>query len=338
MVFLTLLSITLVVLGTSTWAQEIITRDLVGEFVLESGTLPICASRFYSHYPFDLESNENLNVNFGFYINNTQVSCSSKRGAGLMRVPASFEMFGASSSSIGTVLTTSKPHDCTLRSFPRSNGTHSGSEVTGNISISVTGVIPRKQITVKGISLSPKKRYFIATASNGYCIYSAPTLKRIDIRGSYNLVRSPLLKKPPSYCKSSLEIRGIPGEVNASQLLFNGRPDPCLKGTSSFVQVINITFPIVTKMVQNAIPYYALSHSSISCGKNEILAGAAAISADASLANLVTIKGARYFGMVDLGPRESNTSTLENMRVCLYTSYTGQSNSVWTWLRDLFGW
>ncbi len=334
----------LLVFVPNSLAEQVITRDLVGDFNLEAGSTALCSPSVFPYYLTHgaKGDSQSIGIDFGFFNNGTNTFCSPSDGLILVRRPASTEVFGAAASSIGSVITSSKPYLCRSRRYPRVttpfNGTFPQPEFLGNTSFTLTGAIPMKPVTVKGVKLTPQKRYFIATSNKGYCIYSASTLKRIDVRGKYNLVRSPLLKTPPSYCKSSLEIRGVAGEVNSTEMLFDGRPDACLKGTLSFIQEVNITFPAVSKLVQRGIPYYGYSNSPLFCGKNLIYAGAAEISVDASLANVASVRGARYFGMIDTGPRDNYTGILDNLRVCLYTTYNGKSNSIWTWIGSLLGW
>ncbi len=332
---------------------SIIDRDFFGSFTLERGSLPFCLKELTTFASFrNYSSLHSVLFTDGRELLHSRksASCTSSSGYGpprfgaskLVRAPASKQFFGDAASALGDVYSQDEGYKCTIENLPPEITMEPSPEITmepspgitmepspepsvpeNHSDVKFTAALPTRPTVVKGLRLSPEKRYIFVENPFGYCIYSAQSLKRLQVQATYSLVRSPLLKSPPSYCKSSLTVTGKPGVLDASQMLFDGRPDACLKGKLTLVEPQNITFPVVTKLVQQSIPYYGYSETPLRCGNRTVYVGAAEISRDARLGNVFTVKGAKYFGMVEL-PRNFyfTAEMLSQIRVCLYTTAT----------------
>ena len=352
---------------------SIIERDFFGRFTLEQGSLPFCLKHLttYADYQnFSSLSSIYLDDSRDYRLSRKSASCSLPsvsglpryRSSKLIRAPASKQVFGDAAYALGDVYSLDERYECfdpTTRSFSVSNSSTAEttmepspepffSSVSSSTEPSVpekstdvkfTAALPTRPTYVKGLRLSPEKRYIFVESASAHCIYSAQALKRLQVQATYSLVRSPLLKTPPSYCKSSLTITGKPGVVDASQLLFDGRPDTCLKGKLTLVEPPNIKIPVVTNLVQQSIPYYGYSETPLHCGNRTVYAGAAEISRDGRLGNVFTVKGAKYFGMVELPRNVYDTAELlSKIGICLYTTATEKpSGGFWGNVKSALG-
>ncbi len=289
----------------------------------------------------------------------TDYDYERKNYVDVVRQPATAEQFGSLPSSIDYIAITQQPVECRVIKYeyskplygygitalpsaepnsdsfpllepvpsdsfeiPYSHDT-GGSTVLeyeySNVKFSVA--TPREDVFHNGIRLTPKKRYLFVENNSGQCVYSASPLKRIPIQDTYHLVRSPLLKPPPSYCKSKLQITGTPGMLKASEMLFDGRPSSCLKGKLSLIQEHNAIIPGFNKSIQDSVAYYSLPHIPFSCNDSTIYLGATQLLKDISIGNVVSLKAGKYFGMYDEPmPYYNFTHLLSKVSVCLYAT------------------
>lgn len=347
--------------------SSIIDRDFFGQFTLEQGSLPFCLKHLntYASYPgYSQVSRISFSDRNRLRLRRESAGCrplragnqlnsSTSTTTSLIRGRAPNKLFGPAASSLGDVFSVNTDYECATQSSRKDRssliqepaseldfeptpdpefGLHSNAPVSGISSgVKVTVAQPTAAVTVKGIRLTLNKRYIFFENDAGSCIYSAQSLKRLQVQATYSLVRSPFLKRPPSYCKSTLTITGNPGVVDASQLLFDGRPSSCLKGKVTLIEPPNVEFPMVTKLVQNAIPYYGFSELPLRCGKQFTYVAAAEISKDGALGNIFTIKGAKYFGLVNMPSGSVDMpSYLNEIGLCLYsTAVNNATNGIW---------
>lgn len=188
-----------------------------------------------------------------------------------------------------------------------------------NIKIAVAQ--PKHSLVVKGVQMTQLKRYLFIENNTGYCVYSAPRLIRLPIQGSYNLIRSPLLKPPPKYCKSKLEISGTIGNLDASAMLFDGQTDSCLKGKVPMIKEMELPLPAVSTIIQDSVKYYGWPITPLRCDNSTIQVGVAQLSREVSIANIISLKAGKYFAMVNEPmPFFNFTELLSKVTVCLYKS------------------